>query len=80
MPERDGTGPMGEGPGTGRGAGFCRDDSRSELTNPMRGRGFGPYCFRRPRPELDPETFKRIEPELNKHMAAIDEAAAAQVP
>jgi hypothetical protein len=44
MPAGDRTGPMGEGPVTGRGLGYCRDNdfagNRNLLWNP--GRGFGP--------------------------------------
>jgi hypothetical protein len=28
MPQLDGTGPEGKGPGTGRGKGFCREDQK----------------------------------------------------
>ena len=40
----------------------------------MKARGFGPQCFRKPRPTIDDEVYNRIEPELNKLIAAIDEA------
>ena len=38
MPRRDGTGPMGAGPMTGRGAGVCRGFATSGYANPS---GFG---------------------------------------
>ena len=41
MPFGDGTGPMGFGPMTGRGAGFCAGFGRPGFANPVRGRGFG---------------------------------------
>lgn len=46
MPRGDGTGPMGFGPMTGRGAGFCAGFPVPGFMNPMpgrfwRGRGFG---------------------------------------
>lgn len=37
MPNRDGTGPQGKGPRTGRGLGGCKDDENL----PARGRGLG---------------------------------------
>jgi predicted DNA-binding protein (UPF0251 family) len=42
MPNRDGTGPEGQGPGTGRGAGGCVDGAReADDDTPRRGRGRG---------------------------------------
>lgn len=43
MPNRDGTGPQGLGPGTGRRAGDCVDEDAPEKTDdaPNRGRGRG---------------------------------------
>jgi len=41
MPFADGTGPMGLGPMTGRGAGFCAGFGRPGFTNPIPGRRFG---------------------------------------
>jgi hypothetical protein len=41
MPAGDGTGPMGMGPMTGRGAGYCAGYGVSGYANPVRGRGFG---------------------------------------
>jgi hypothetical protein len=41
MPAGDGTGPMGQGPMTGRGAGYCAGFDAPGYTNPMPGRGFG---------------------------------------
>ncbi len=38
MPFRDGTGPAGMGPMTGRGAGYCTGSSRPAAVNPVRGR------------------------------------------
>ena len=39
----------------------------------MKARGFGAHCFRKPRPTIDDEVYNRIEPQLNKLIAAIDE-------
>ena len=39
MPRGDGTGPMGLGPMTGRGAGYCEGFSTPGYANPMPGRG-----------------------------------------
>ncbi len=41
MPAGDGTGPMGVGPMTGRGAGYCAGLSTPGYMNPMPGRGWG---------------------------------------
>ncbi len=41
MPRGDGTGPMGMGPMTGRGAGFCAGYGMPGFMNPLPGRGFG---------------------------------------
>ena len=41
MPFGDGTGPMGLGPMTGRGRGFCTGFGRPGLTSPMPVRWFG---------------------------------------
>jgi hypothetical protein len=41
MPAGDGTGPMGMGPMTGRGAGYCAGVGAPGYANPVRGRGFG---------------------------------------
>jgi len=41
MPFGDRTGPMGLGPMTGRGAGFCAGFGRPGFTNPIPGRRFG---------------------------------------
>lgn len=43
MPAGDGTGPMGQGPMTGRGAGYCSGFDAPGWANPMPGRGFGVY-------------------------------------
>ena len=48
MPGRDQTGPMGYGPKTGRGAGFCAGDPQTDYTSQMGGPGFG-YEFGRRR-------------------------------
>ena len=56
MPRGDGTGPNGQGPMTGRGAGYCAGFNTQGYANPMprrgmgfgRGRGFGNgFGFRR---------------------------------
>ncbi len=41
MPRRDGTGPMGQGSMTGRGAGLCAGDVAQGAPGQGRGRGFG---------------------------------------
>jgi len=41
MPGGDGTGPMGAGPMTGRGAGYCAGNAVPGYANPVPGRGFG---------------------------------------
>ena len=41
MPGKDGTGPMGFGPMTGRAAGLCADIRMPGFVNSMPGRGFG---------------------------------------
>ena len=41
MPAGDGTGPMGMGPMTGRGAGYCSGYGAPGWSNPIPGRGFG---------------------------------------
>ncbi len=47
MPRMDGTGPMGEGPKTGRGAGSCSGEAAPRFGLGLgRGRGFGSRCGR----------------------------------
>ena len=41
MPRGDGTGPMGFGPMTGRGAGYCAGYPVPGFMNPIPGRGYG---------------------------------------
>ena len=43
MPARDGSGPLGKGSGTGRGAGKCAPGDRvpKEATSPIRGKPMG---------------------------------------
>lgn len=41
MPRGDGTGPMGRGPRTGWGAGYCAGNRAPGDMNPMPGRGLG---------------------------------------
>ncbi len=45
MPFRDGSGPAGMGPMTGRGAGFCAGYSVPRYMNTMPGRAFAGYGF-----------------------------------
>ena len=40
MPRGDGTGPIGMGPMTGRGAGYCAGYNAPGFSNPIPGRGF----------------------------------------
>ncbi len=47
MPRGDGTGPMGLGPMSGRGAGYCNGYSVSGFANPALGFGFGRGMRRR---------------------------------
>jgi hypothetical protein len=44
MPFGDGTGPMGLGPMTGRGAGFCAGFVTPGFTSPARGQPYGYGC------------------------------------
>ncbi|MBZ4664073.1 MAG: hypothetical protein JG776_1788 [Caloramator sp.] len=47
MPRRDGTGPDGKGPRTGRGLGRCADNnSGAQCRRDRRGRGCGRFCRR----------------------------------
>ncbi|HHW12946.1 MAG TPA: DUF5320 domain-containing protein [Firmicutes bacterium] len=46
MPKGDGTGPLGIGPMTGRGLGFCAGFGTSGYVNPGFGAGFGRGCGR----------------------------------
>ncbi len=41
MPRRDGTGPQGQGNGTGRVMGICRSNASSNPENQMLNNGFG---------------------------------------
>lgn len=74
MPGFDGTGPMGQGPGTGRGMGYCGAGMRLGR-NSRGGYGFGRRRFISPKNELNAleEEEKMIEDEL----AAIKEEKAA---
>ena len=47
MPRGNGTGPMGLGPMTGRGAGFCAGYGVPGCMNPVGGRGGGSFGFGR---------------------------------
>ncbi len=47
MPAGNGMGPMGMGPMTGRGAGYCRGYDAPGWANPVPGRGFGLGAGRR---------------------------------
>ena len=47
MPRRDGTGPMGEGPMTGRGFGPCNPNNQDQKQNFTRGQGRGGRSCRR---------------------------------
>ena len=48
MPNRDKTGPKGEGPNTGRGKGDCKETTEKQLEN-QRGTGMGPCGNGKPR-------------------------------
>lgn len=39
MPRRDGTGPQGKGPATGRGLGGCKKNSKTKKSRPRLGLG-----------------------------------------
>jgi len=41
MPGGDRTGPLGQGPRTGRGLGWCNDNDRPGYADPAPGRGLG---------------------------------------
>ena len=67
MPQRNGTGPAGQGPMTGRGMGPCEGSDTSGIVNPGFGRGFGRgmgggcprrRCFGFPAQPLTPEQEK----------------------
>jgi len=47
MPGRDFTGPLGQGPMTGRGRGYCAGSDMPEYFNHAAGPGFGKGCGRR---------------------------------
>jgi len=47
MPAGDGTGPLGRGPLTGRGGGYCAGYGFPGYMNPLPGRGFGFWGFGR---------------------------------
>jgi len=72
MPFKDGTGPIGRGPLSGRGSGFCRSvvDAPYQYGNQLgRHRGFGRnYCFRNTLPTEVYEYDQKAEKEylLNK--------------
>ncbi len=63
MPRGDGTGPMGWGPGSGRGAGFCAGFNRPGFANPVRGgfRGSGFWGPRQAPPRQTPAPADELE-------------------
>ncbi len=70
MPRRDGTGPMGNGPGTGRGLGRCK---RFESPEPT-GRRFQGRCRRRRLArEEEIQELKDEKEDLEKEITAIKE-------
>lgn len=78
MPGRDGTGPNGEGPGTGWGMGPCVSGSdAAPLRRPMRGRGRGRgpgrglYC--RWYPEDDRSRLEALKSRLENDLKEINE-------
>jgi hypothetical protein len=66
MPNRNGTGPLGQGPASGRGRGFCTDrDSTGGLPSFGRGRGQGIFCRRSNEVERPQEETARLEENLS---------------
>jgi hypothetical protein len=47
MPQRDGTGPMGKGPRTGRGFGRCQDQGASKAEGQVSSGSIGRFLFNR---------------------------------
>ena len=75
MPGRDGTGPMGFGPRTGRSAGFCAGFSEPGYINSNPGRGFNGrfsrrrmFCRRPYYQNFYNPTFRGVVTEQNKDM------------
>ncbi len=67
MPNKNGTGPFGQGPTSGRGRGFCTDrDSTGMLSGFGRGRGTGRgfFCRRPGEVECLQEENNRLEKSL----------------
>ncbi|NMA93143.1 MAG: DUF5320 domain-containing protein [Clostridiales bacterium] len=82
MPRMDGTGPMGEGPKTGRGMGSCEGEATPRYgIGRGRGRGFGSRCGRglgrgrglnRVSAKLNKETLEDQRDALKDKLSIID--------
>ncbi len=78
MPGLNGTGPMGAGPMTGRGMGYCnKANANAGFYGRRMGRGFGFRRFYNASPEMTPEQTKDILTQqksfLERELASIDE-------
>lgn len=73
MPKLDGTGPMGQGAGTGRGMGYCAGGMKMGVG--FRGCGFGRRRFISPKNELS--ALEEEEKMLEEELATIKEEKAA---
>ncbi|EFC90450.1 hypothetical protein Dpep_0418 [Dethiosulfovibrio peptidovorans DSM 11002] len=68
MPGRDATGPLGGGPGTGRGLGGCVSGVAGRGVGFGRGRGFG-RCFG----FIDPGVVGNQESDMSRRIALLEE-------
>ncbi len=83
MPGGDGTGPMGRGPRSGRGAGYCMGYSRPGYENVFSGRRFGAYGFRQPRfyrgSPADEQTVLKHRAELLREQVCLIEERLSEI-
>ena len=80
MPQGDRTGPNGQGPMTGRGAGYCAGFAAPGFMNAGfgrgfgrgmgRGRGFGRRFMTMPQPQIIPQEVELTAPEEKKILEA----------